>query len=176
MSLIEYGGCSNPGQVHSYFATRLLKSFELLLTLLSLGVRRVFKPAGAIGVFNTSTKMEAYHEDKFTDSTDRLLKLRRNPNKMDVIRRLQGHFVDRKISHLLESPSLSFRISSEETDGRIYSAYVHQAWRRCCRTAARAPHTTVTAQRKREWTSGDWSTLEGATEPRGRATTTGGGS
>jgi len=116
LSLIEYGGCSNPGQVQGYFATRLLKSFELLLTLLSLGVRRVFKPAGAIGVFNTSTKMEAYHEDKFAETTERLLKLRRNPNKMDVIRRLQGHFVGRKISHLLESPSLSFRISSEETE------------------------------------------------------------
>ena len=74
----------------------------------------MFKPAGAIGVFNTSTKMEAYHEDKFAESTERLLKLRRNPNKMDVIRRLQGHFVDWKISHLLESPSLSFRISSSE--------------------------------------------------------------
>ena len=76
----------------------------------------MFKPAGAIGVFNTSTKMEAYHEDKFAGSYGRVLKLRRNPNKMDVIRRLQGHFVDRKISHLLESPSLSFRISSEETE------------------------------------------------------------
>ena len=76
----------------------------------------MFKPAGAIGVFNTSTKMEAYHEDKFAESTERLLKLRRNPNKMDVIIRFQGNFVHRKISHLLESPSLSFRISSEKTE------------------------------------------------------------
>ena len=77
----------------------------------------MFKPAGAIGVFNTSTKMEAYHEDKFAESTERLLKLlRRHPNKMDVLRRFQGHFVKRKISHLLESPSLSFRMSSEETE------------------------------------------------------------
>ena len=105
-----------PGSDTKLLCNKVFKSFGLLLTLLSLGLRRVFKPAGAIGVFNTSTKMEAYHEDKFADTTDRLLKLRRNPNKMDVFRRLQGHFVVRKISHLLESPSLSFRISSEETE------------------------------------------------------------
>ena len=71
---------------------KAFKSFGLLLTLLSLGVRRVFEPAGAIGVFNTLTKMDSNQEDKFADSTDRLLKLRRNPNKMEVLRRLQCHF------------------------------------------------------------------------------------
>jgi len=60
--------------------------------------------------------MDANYEDRGNDSSNRLMKLRRTPDKMDVIRRLQGHFVDRKISHLLESPSLSFRISSEETE------------------------------------------------------------
>ena len=65
--------------------------------------------------------MEAYHEDKFADSADRLLKLRRNPNKMDVLRRFQGHYVNWKISYLLEPPSLSFRVSSEETEESILS-------------------------------------------------------
>ena len=100
----------------------------------------MFKPAGAIGVFNTSTKMEAYHEDKFADSTDRLLKLRRNPNKMDVLRRLQCHFVD-KISHLLESSSTYFQVpeqmketttsadgAPEQKTDTIYRL-AHSAWR-----------------------------------------------
>ena len=61
--------------------------------------------------------MEANQEDNFMETTERLLKLlRRHPNKMDVLRRFQGHFVNRKRSHLLESPSLSFRISPKETE------------------------------------------------------------
>ena len=63
------------------------------------------------------TRMEASHEDKVKDSHyhNRLLKLQQDPNKMDI-RRLQGHFVNRKISHLLDLNSLSFGISSEETE------------------------------------------------------------
>lgn len=60
--------------------------------------------------------MQANHKDKLTNSTDRLLKLQRNPEKMDVIRRLQCHFVDKKISHLLEPSSPYFRISKEVTE------------------------------------------------------------
>ena len=50
--------------------------------------------------------MEASHEDKVTDSTQGLLKLRLNPHKMDAIRRLQGHFVNQKTLFCIKAAQL----------------------------------------------------------------------
>ena len=36
---------------------------------------KMFKAAGAIGVFNTLMTMDSNQKDKFVDSTDRLVKL-----------------------------------------------------------------------------------------------------
>ena len=59
--------------------------------------------------------MESTKEDKLMESNDRLLKLRRTRNKIDVIRILDCVWVDKKYSHLLDPNSMVFRVLEKVT-------------------------------------------------------------
>ena len=59
--------------------------------------------------------MESTKEDKLMESNDRLLKLRRTRNKIDVIRILDCVWVNKQCSHLLDPSSIIFRVLEKET-------------------------------------------------------------
>lgn len=59
---------------------------------------------------------DANYKDRGNDSSNRLMKLRRTPDKMNALRRLlQCYFLDKKVSHLLDPHSSWYWITEEAT-------------------------------------------------------------
>ena len=81
----------------SALSTESFKFFELSLSWCRYGDGYLF--------ILVSTKMESSQGDKGLSSTERLLKLKRNPNKTMVIKLLVGYFQSMKLSHLLRANS-----------------------------------------------------------------------